>query len=221
MNRIPEPELMEEADQALAYAQADFSIPHNHFVSLFAGYFPTRRLNRVLDLGCGTGDVLLRFARAFPEPEIHGLDGSSTMLEQARMALAQSPDLADRVRLIHQLLPGKGLPYRRYDTLISNSLLHHLHDPQLLWDAVLQHTQPGSALFIMDLMRPNNPQEARELVETYSGDEPAILKTDFFNSLCAAFTLEEIEKQLQKAGLTGLCVQSVSDRHLTVHGVRD
>ena len=34
MQRVPEPELMSDEDQAMAYANADFEEPHNHFISL-------------------------------------------------------------------------------------------------------------------------------------------------------------------------------------------
>ncbi len=34
MKRIPEPELMDGAEQASAYAEADFSEPHDHFMIL-------------------------------------------------------------------------------------------------------------------------------------------------------------------------------------------
>jgi len=34
MQRIPEPELMTDQEQAIAYANADFEEPHNHFITL-------------------------------------------------------------------------------------------------------------------------------------------------------------------------------------------
>ncbi len=40
MKRIPEPELMNSPEQARAYAEADFSEPHNMFVEKFAECFP-------------------------------------------------------------------------------------------------------------------------------------------------------------------------------------
>ena len=66
MERIPEPELMDEAEQARAYAEADFSGPHDMFVQLFREAFPdTAPAGAVLDLGCGPADVTRRFASAF------------------------------------------------------------------------------------------------------------------------------------------------------------
>jgi len=48
--------------------------------------------------------------------------------------------------------------------------------------------------------------------------EPEIIvKQDFFNSLCAAFTVEEVRAQLADAGLD-LEVSRVSNRHMWIHG---
>ena len=42
----------------------------------------------------------------------------------------------------------------------------------------------------------------------------------FRNSLFAAFEPQEVVAQIEEAGLSGLEVGVVSDRHLAVHGVR-
>ena len=46
--------------------------------------------------------------------------------------------------------------------------------------------------------------------------EPPVLKRDFYNSLLAAFEIEEVRAQLAAAGMSGLSVRTVSDRHLLV-----
>jgi hypothetical protein len=70
----------------------------------------------------------------------------------------------------------------------------------------------------MDLFRPGSEPDAWRVVEQYSGREPEVLKRDFFNSLCAAFTTDEVRGQLETAGLGALRVRAVSDRHFTVSG---
>ena len=54
----------------------------------------------------------------------------------------------------------------------------------------------GPAVFVMDLMRPRTGSDARRIVEQVAQHEDPILKDDFFSSLCAAFTVAEVEKQL-------------------------
>jgi hypothetical protein len=63
MERIVEPELMDDEAQARAYAEADFEEPNARFVALyreFVGALPAGAA--VLDLGCGPGDITLRLA---------------------------------------------------------------------------------------------------------------------------------------------------------------
>jgi SAM-dependent methyltransferase len=218
MQRIPEPELMDEFEQARAYAEADFSEPNERFVNLFAEKFPDLRTASILDLGCGPGDIALRLARRFPGLTVHGLDGSMPMLAFGEARLREEPDLATRVRFLQRILPGATLPLDAYEAVISNSLLHHLHDPMVLWRTLLRHGAPGAAVLVMDLFRPDSTAAARRIVEAYAGAEPDVLKQDFYNSLCAAFTPDELREQLAACGLGALAISMVSDRHMIIAG---
>jgi ubiquinone/menaquinone biosynthesis C-methylase UbiE len=217
MKRIPEPELMNDPAQARAYAGADFAAPHSQFIELFRQTFPDYDgQGVVLDLGCGPADITLRFARAWPACTVHGVDGAPAMLQPGRQAV-DAAGLADRITLLEGRLPGVTLPLPQYDAVISNSLLHHLAEPQVLWDSIKRYARPQAPVFVMDLRRPDSVTAAAQLVETYAGDEPAILREDFYRSLLAAYTVEEVAAQLQVAGLA-LALRVVSDRHFIVHG---
>jgi len=219
MNRIPEPELMEDPAQAHAYANADFSKPHSNFIRLFRESFPGDPITgNVIDLGCGPGDIAIRFARAFPECVVHGVDGSQAMLDAGETLLARCGDARNRVRLIPGMLPDADMPLSRYDIVISNSLLHQLHEPQTLWTSVQKFAAPGAAVFIMDLRRPATLEEARRLCDTYAGNEPPQLQRDYYNSLLAAFDPGEIAEQLAAANLNQLVVHAIGDRHVTISG---
>lgn len=219
MRRVTEPELMRAEAQARAYAGANFESAHSAYPRLFAERFPDApRRARVLDLGCGPCDVTLRFARLFPEWRFDALDGSAAMLRYARRALARQPALAKRIRLIQGRIGAVRLPRRAYDVILATSLLHHLHDPQRLWAVVQRHARPGTCVFIADLRRPGSRKRARALTRRYAAGEPAVLQRDFFNSLLAAFTPEEVRAQLREAGLTELEVEPIGNRHLIVFG---
>jgi len=218
--RTPEPELMAGAEQARAYAEADFTEPHDRFVALFGESFPELGMNgRVADLGCGTADVTLRFARAYPDCRIDGVDGSAAMLLHGHAAVAAA-GLGERVTLLHGRLPEAVLPAATYPVVISNSLLHHLHRPGVLWATVDRLADTDAAVFIMDLLRPDSAAVVDRLVATYAADEPEVLQRDFRASLHAAFTVAEVRAQLRDAALEWLDVCVVSDRHLVISGVR-
>ena len=68
----------------------------------------------------------------------------------------------------------------------------------------------------MDLVRPESPEAAMAIVESVTPNEHPLLKQDFYNSLCAAFTVEEVRDQLRNARLP-LEVE-LSARHMRIRG---
>ncbi len=218
MQRIPEPELMNHPEQAKAYAEADFSEANKLFLQLFQRYFPDAEPLKVLDLGCGPGDITVAFARTFSRSRIWGVDGAEAMLKFARQKTMDDSNLSGRIRWLRARIPAD-IGIHGFDGVISNSLLHHLQDPGILWQSIRQYGQAGAAVLVMDLFRPANVDAAQALVDQYACDAPAVLQRDFFNSLCAAYRPGEIEEQLERAGLENLAVEIVSDRHVAVHGL--
>ena len=216
MKRVPELELMDGVAQAQAYAYADFSEPHESFIDKFIERFPRCVPRRVVDLGCGPADISVRFARAFPECALLGVDGARAMLKFAHEAVERAA-LGKRIQLRWMRLPATEEVHDSFDTVISNSLLHHLADPMVLWRSVKKFGGASAAVFIMDLNRPNSRTSAAQLVAQYSGGEPEILRRDFLNSLLAAYRPEEIEEQLKQAELR-FKVEVVSDRHVVIYG---
>lgn len=218
MQRVPEPELMEDSAQAMAYANADFEEVHRTIVENFQRVFPdTKELHYVLDLGCGPADIAIRFACMYPNCKIDAVDGAQEMLNQARLVIEQK-SLQSRIALHLQCLPECDLLKKSYDAIVSNSLLHHLHNAQHLWSVVKKYATVKTAIFISDLIRPDSLQAANQLVEQYAEGESEILRRDFFNSLLAAFTIDEVHAQLQEAQLNGLNIEQISDRHMLIYG---
>lgn len=209
---------MNDDQQACAYAYADFSAAHDHFIELFQQKFPDLHISdAVLDLGCGPADISRRFARAYPQCHIHGVDGASAMLKYGQQ-LNQQTEFSDRIQLIEASLPAASLPQNFYHVMISNSLLHHLHDPFVLWNTLQQQAKPFASIFIMDLMRPESEETAKQLTQHYTVDEPEILQNDFFNSLCAAFTPDEVQQQLDEMAMYNMKIETASDRHMIIYG---
>ena len=229
MQRECEAELMEEEEQARAYAAADFSSTDQPLVArileLLAMQGPAAR--RLLDLGCGPGNISFPLAEALPGVPLLALDGAAAMLEPGRDRQRLQPRRWPLLHFHQAVLPLDeqalaGVPASHqppFDAMVSNSLLHHLHDPQVLWRSLRQLGAPGSLVVVCDLRRPSDPAELDALVERHSNDAPAVLQRDYRASLRAAFRPEEVEEQLVAAGLGGLRVQALDDSHLQVTGL--
>lgn len=218
MERVTEPELMVDDDQAEAYSNANFAESHQAAVTRFGAAFPAFAPRRILDLACGPADITVRFARAYPDAEIIGLEGSPAMLALGVQRVTHE-GLDGRIMFTHRVLPDDDLTaLGAFDAVICTSSLHHFHDPAALWESMRSAAATNACLFVQDLMRPDSTAAAQDLVDQYAPDEPDVLRRDFFNSLCAAFTPDEIRSQLAAAGLDALTVAPVTDRHLTVTG---
>ena len=218
MLRVPEPELMDGRAQADAYAAADFSASDQAVIDRLAELFPAGLGLRLIDLGCGPGNISFRLARRWPDAEVVGIDGAAAMLQLAMAQLAGDAALQKRLRFERACLPAPQLA-GGYSAVVSNSLLHHLHDPAVLWHSVRQLGASGACVYIKDLRRPASADAAEALRQLYLADAPAVLQHDYLASLHAAFTPEEVSAQLQEAGLADqLQVAAVQDRYLEVWG---
>jgi len=217
MDRSLEPELMDDPEQALIYAQADFEQENQGFVDRFRDYFPDFSEGHVFDLGCGPGDIPIRFARLFPSCRITGVDASAPMVRLAEDT-ARKAGLSDRMTFRcerFQDLAGVSIA----DAAISNSLLHHVPNPLQFWHKLRLTVKPGSPVLVMDLLRPDSPEDAQSIVDRYASEAPDILRRDFYNSLLAAFTEDEIASQLARMNLTRLLIDVPDDRHWVVGGL--
>ena len=217
MERTPEPELMDETEQAAAYAAADWSESHGKIPRYFRDRFPDFAGGRVIDLGCGPADVTVRFVKAFPQVTAVGVDGSDAMLEFGRRRIREE-GLDSRIRFEKRYLPDAALEHRTFDAAICNSLLHHFADPIALWRTAALCVKPQAPVLMVDLVRPADHDTVVRLVNEHAKDAPPVLQRDFMASLHAAYTIDEIRKQLDATGLSEFKIDQTDEFHFVAWG---
>jgi len=222
MQRRLEPELMNGDAQVQAYAAADFSSGDQATIEaiqrLVFTSSPMPPDPLVVDLGCGPGNITLRMAHLFPKARIIGIDGAESMLALAReRAEKQQLDISFLCQTLQEVLRGPLLG--QADLIVSNSLLHHLHQPDLLWTVTQALASPGCRALHRDLRRPASDAEIEQLLLKHLPSAPEVLQHDFSASLAAAFEPQEVTAELHRLGLNQLTVSVEDDRYLVVSGL--
>ena len=113
---------------------------------------------RVLDLGCGRGAVLLIAAKLVPHGNAVGVDiwradqtGNSM---QATQANAEAEGVADRVELHTRNMTDLQFPDESFDLVVSNLAIHNLPDNDARLSAIdeaVRVLRPGGHAVIADL----------------------------------------------------------------------
>jgi len=80
---------------------------------------------RILDLGCGTGNLTQRILEHFPDAQIDVLDLSEDILEESRKRFANKSN----INYIQADFKNMNLPEASYDLVMSSIAIHHVEDP--------------------------------------------------------------------------------------------
>lgn len=103
---------------------------------------------RILDLGCGQAEWLLRALAAHPEARADGVDVSAAALAAARES-AEARGLTDRLSLHHGPAADHTSPHP-YELVLSVGAAHAFGGLQATLEAAGQHVAPGGHLLIGD-----------------------------------------------------------------------
>jgi len=226
MKRVPEPELMQSPSQVKAYADADFSGSDCMVVKGLEKYLKKvgKTLNKndlIVDVACGPGNISKRIAKNWPFVKIIGIDGSKEMLNEAEKQIDKNSmkNLTYELIEINSISTGETHFAPQADVLVSNSALHHFHDPFRFWDSLKKLGKNKCIHIHRDLIRPASIEEAFDIKEKHLSTSSEILKKDFFASLKASFTVDEVNQQLVNAGLSHLEVFQVDELYLEIIGI--
>ncbi|MFD9358416.1 class I SAM-dependent methyltransferase [Streptomyces sp. NPDC060031] len=120
-----------------------------------------RRVERALDVGCGTGDLVRRLAvRA---DAVHGIDADPAIVDRARelteaaaAAATAGPGAAPGRIAFDVATAPAGIPPLSFDALTCVATVHHLPFAEAL-NAFRKHVAPGGTLVIVGLARADTP----------------------------------------------------------------
>ncbi len=225
MQRVTEPELMTDPAQVQAYAEADFSSTEKNVIDSLKKLVKNHKIQinqetLIIDLGCGPGNISEKIALCWPNANVLGIDDSEEMLNVARKRQENSKNIADLQGLSYAkmnlslLAMHSSKMRKRADIVVSNSFLHHIHDPSIFFKAILNISKRGALNFHRDLRRPNSLEEISFIQNKHLYNADPILTRDFNASLKAAFTIQEVENEINLAGIKNFKITEVEDRYI-------
>gem|GEM_PF-15349 len=211
--RVLEPESMDSYDEASEYDQMDHEAVNRAFVDdLISGGTVGDKL---VDLGTGTALIPIELCKRRHDLRVMAIDASVEMLELAKRRIEMA-SLIQRIQLMHADAKSlEDLQSGMADTVMSNSLIHHLTDPREAIAAAMRIVVPGGRIFIRDLIRPASQPEVDRLVNLHTSGASVTAKKLFRDSLHAALTVEEARELFVSFGFPSNSVKMTSDRHWT------
>jgi ubiquinone/menaquinone biosynthesis C-methylase UbiE len=215
--RTPEPEAMEDAGEAEAYAsaaaQTHLDAMDDTFVAHAQLLLKGRERGRALDIGTGPGQIVMKLGYHLTRWKFVGVDRSAAMIEKAREDLTTAPELAGRVEF--RIADGNSLdfPDAAFDLVFCNSVLHHLAEPQNLFSEMARVVKPGGAILLRDLRRPSRfgvGPHVRKHGKHYGGE----MRRLYIASVHAAYTEEELQKMIAGSALRDVRVFHHGKTHI-------
>jgi 2-polyprenyl-3-methyl-5-hydroxy-6-metoxy-1,4-benzoquinol methylase len=96
---------------------------------------------RILEIGCGEGQLLLALRESFPDAELTGLDFQFHPDHKARLDAAG-------IRILVGLAENVALPESAFDIIVMNQLIEHLWDVDSVLHTCWRALRPGGILTI-------------------------------------------------------------------------
>jgi trans-aconitate 2-methyltransferase len=105
---------------------------------------------KVIDLGCGTGELTAKLADALPQSDVLGVDSSAEML--GKSVEAGESTLRFECIPIEQQLEKE----QQWDVVFSNAALQWVPDHESLIPRIISHVKPGGQLLVQMPDQPHN-----------------------------------------------------------------
>ena len=148
----PEPETDHAPDSAAAVRAGFLAACQrlNEVMLANAGISPAAH---VLDLGCGNGNTATWLCRA-TGAQVTGIDLSGVRIDNAIAALANAPELTDRLAFQKASATDLPFPDGAFTHIWSQATIYHIPDKAKTLQEAYRVLQPGGVLVFDDLTKP-------------------------------------------------------------------
>lgn len=116
----------------------------------------------LLDVGTGTGQLLIKLANALADPQIHfvGTDRFGNMVTAARKNISRA-GLSKRTMILREDVHKMSFPDGFANIVLSRSTIHHWRNPAQALREIYRVLRPGGVAILHDIRR-DAPAELRK-----------------------------------------------------------
>lgn len=133
----------------------------------------------LLDVGCGTGEILNTVSILYPAALLYGIDISEEMLKKAKEKLLNTAELS--------LGDAEHLPYEsgKFDLLICTDSFHHYPNPQIAIEEFHRVLKTDGHLILADFWKPFPVRQLMNIFIPFSneGDVKVYSQKEIINFL--------------------------------------
>src|SRR5512147_2194203 len=116
---------------------------------------------KVVDLGCGTGELTQQLTQALPNSDVTGIDSSPQMLEKAASFVASN---------LHFEQGDQALLTGDWDVIFSNAALHWTENHAELIPNLYRHLRPGGQIAVQ--VPSNFSHISHQIIRETASEEP-------------------------------------------------
>jgi trans-aconitate 2-methyltransferase len=150
---------------------------------------------RVVDLGCGTGELTRRLADRLPESEVLGIDSSLEMLTRAR---EQASERLSFKQGSIQEVEGE------WDLVFSHAAIHWIENHRALIPRLLTLVRPGGQLAVQ--LPSNHTHPTHTLIMEIASEEPFRHALKGWNRVSPVLSIREYAELLHEHGATEITI---------------
>lgn len=206
MERVLEKCIMVDYDQCVEYLQAE----RTPLLRFILDLLPDLNQKRIVDFCSGPGQLADIILESYNIKKIDLVDASSSMHNLAKQRIG----FHNKVRCINRYVEEIN---EVYDVIICINSAHHFTSLEALLKSIHKCSNSNTKILFLDLHRPFSLKDVEKVIQSCypSIDKSSLFYKDFYNSLRASFSVEEVDKVITKYGYS-LKLEKIPDTDLEV-----
>ena len=150
---------------------------------------------KVIDLGCGTGELTRQLAESLPDSDVTGLDSSTQMLERAASHASENLRFkqGDQAQLTGE-----------WDLIFSNAALHWSENHEALIPSLYDKLLPGGQIAVQ--VPSNHNHISHQIYRETASEEPFRSVLNGFQRYAPVLSIDEYARLFFECGAENLIV---------------